>query len=97
MFNSIFQVVDEIGTIEELRMKTLNQVKTVKVVSSKWEKNGIWLPVKALRRLIPWLPVGAVVQVINKSHSDGMDMAHDVVWNSFFYFCPTLIYIKFSF
>jgi hypothetical protein len=44
MFNSIFQVVDEIGTIEELRMKTLNQVKTVKVVSSKRKKMVLGFP-----------------------------------------------------
>lgn len=60
MFNSIFQVVDDNGTFEELRMETSSQVKTVKVVSSKRKKNGIRLPVKALRRsirgyqLAPW-------------------------------------------
>jgi hypothetical protein len=44
---------------------------------------GFWLPVKAIRRLIPWLPVGAVVQAIDQSLSSDMDMAHGVVWNSF--------------
>jgi hypothetical protein len=89
MFNSIFQLVDEIWKIETCF--GLNQDKTVYVVSSKWKKNGIWLPVKALRRSTPWLPVGAVVKVINKSHSDGMDMAHDGVRDSFF-----LISIQFN-
>jgi hypothetical protein len=86
MFNSIFQLVNEILIIEELKMETLNHDKTVKVVSSKWKNNGIWLPVKALRRSIPWLPVGAAVQVIDQSLSSDIDMAHDVVWNRFSFF-----------
>ncbi len=84
MFNSIFQVVNEI-----LIMKVIdNKNNTAKVVtanenSTPYNPETLLLPVKALRRSIPWLPVGDVVQVINKSHSDGMDIAHDGVWNSF--------------
>lgn len=88
MFNSIFQVVvNEILIIKKID----NKDNTAKVVlanknSTLYDPGGILLPVKALRRLITWLPVGAVVQIINTSHSNGMDMAHDVVWNSFFLF-----------
>jgi hypothetical protein len=44
MFNSIFQVVDDNGTFEELRMETSSQVKTVKVVSSKRKKMVLGFP-----------------------------------------------------
>ena len=36
-----------------------------------------WFPEKAICRLIPWLPVGAMVQVSNGS--DTMELPHDVV------------------
>jgi hypothetical protein len=54
--------------------------------SPLYDPDDSWLPVKAIRRLISWPPVGAVVQVIDESVSSGMDMAHDVVWNRFFFF-----------
>jgi hypothetical protein len=77
-------VVNEILIIKDID----NEDNTARVVlanenSALYDPYGFRLPVKAIRRLIPWLPVGAVVQVINKSHLDGMDMAHDGVWNSF--------------
>jgi hypothetical protein len=80
MFISIFQVVNEIFIIKEIDNKN-NTAKVSGLVLSDLKR--FRLPVKALRRSIPWLPVGAVVQVINKSHSNGMDKAQDWVWNSF--------------
>ncbi len=50
-------------------MKIDNKDDTVRVVFiglTAWA----WFPVKAMRRLIPWLPVGAVVQVIDESLSN---------------------------
>ncbi|XP_046654681.1 E3 ubiquitin-protein ligase mib1-like [Daphnia pulicaria] len=83
MNSEMERLVNEILIIEELKMETLNHDKTVKVVSSKWKNNGIWLPVKALRRSIPWLPVGAAVQVIDQSLSSDIDMAHNVTFGDF--------------
>jgi hypothetical protein len=94
MFISIFQVLNEILIIKKID----NEDNTAKVVlaneNSKPYPESFWLHVKVLCRLIPWLPVGAVVQVIDESLSSGMDMAHDVVWNRFSFF---KIYIQFKF
>ncbi len=86
MFNSTFQMVNEILIIKKIH----NEDNTAKLVlvnenSTLYDVlvEGFWLPVKAIRRLIPWLPVGAVVQAIDQSLSSDMDMAHGVVWNSF--------------
>jgi hypothetical protein len=54
-------------------MKIDKRDDTVEVFFPK-DNNGnapcaFWFPVKAMRRLIPWLPVGAVVQVSNKESS----------------------------
>jgi hypothetical protein len=80
-------VVNEILIIKDID----NEDNTARVVlanenSALYDPYGFRLPVKAIRRLIPWLPVGAVVQVIDESVSSGMDMAHDVVYGTVFFF-----------
>ncbi len=88
MFIFIFQGVDEIFIIQEIDNKDNTAEVELTNKNSTFPRRSFWLPVKAIRRLIPWLPAGAVVQVIDKPHSNGMDMAHDVVRN-IFYFYPT--------
>ncbi len=80
-------MVNEILIIKDID----NEDNTARVVlanenSALYDPYGFRLPVKAIRRLIPWLPVGAVVQVIDESVSSGMDMAHDVVYGTVFFF-----------
>jgi hypothetical protein len=81
MFNSIFQVVNEILIIKKIDNK--NNTAKVERNSTLYDVERFWLPVKAIQRLIPWPPVGAVVQVIDQSLSSGIDMEQDVVRDTF--------------
>lgn len=78
MFISIFQVVNEILIIKVIDNKN-NTAKVVLPKENSTDMEPFWLPVKAMRRLILWLPVGAVVQIIDKPNSNGMNMEQYMV------------------
>ena len=64
--------MNDVGTIAVIDKRD-NTVKVEFIYSNIF----CWFPEKAMCRLIPWLPVGAMVQVSNGS--DTMELPHDVV------------------
>lgn len=66
-------MVTRTGTITKINERDATiEVKFINQYSRETEIYH-WAPEKAMRRLIPWLPVGAVVQVSNESDLNIVD------------------------
>ena len=62
----------------------MGEVETVQNIEKlsvdiKFPCGNVTLPEKAIRRLIPWLSVGTVVQVSNGSNVDSLNLPDNVV------------------